>query len=125
MGEKPNFGSKLEGIENVTFDLSESALKARICKTIVENGKNDQFVEEIETKSSFPWQPNAKNRGSLGESDRRAHILPNNVGSLGNSRDNQQKWGHWVTAALKTGGLWSLKSASPLIGVPQGFFPRN
>ena len=27
---------------------------------IVENGKNDQFVDKIETKSSFMWQPNAK-----------------------------------------------------------------
>ena len=57
--------------ENVTFDLSVSALKAGICNNnkIIENGKNDQFVDEIETKSSFLWQPNAKNRRSLGESD--------------------------------------------------------
>ena len=34
-----------------------------------------------------------KNRGSLGEGDRRAHILPKNVGSLGDNRDNQQKYG--------------------------------
>ena len=39
------------------------------------------------------WQPNAKNRGSLGESDRRAHISPKNVASFGDSRDNQQKYG--------------------------------
>ena len=60
--------------ENVTFDLSVSALNAGIWKKIVKNGKNDQFVYEIETKSSFLWQPSAKNMGSLGESDRRAHI---------------------------------------------------
>ena len=34
-----------------------------------------------------------KNGGSLGESDRRAHISPKKWGSLGNSRDNQQKCG--------------------------------
>ena len=69
-------------------------------KKIVENGKNDQFVDEIETKSSFLWQPNAKkkkkkkkNKGSLGESDRRAHISQKNVGSLGDNRGNQQNMG--------------------------------
>ena len=56
--------------ENVTFDLSVSTFKTGIWKKKnVENGKNDQFVHEIETKSSFLWQPNAKYRGSLGESD--------------------------------------------------------
>ena len=70
MGEKPNLGSKLGALgENITFDLSVSALKAEIWKKIVENGKIDKFVDEIETKSSFLWQPNAKNRRSLGESD--------------------------------------------------------
>ena len=70
LGEKPNFGSKLGALgENVTFDLSVNALKAGIWKKIVKNGKNDQFVDEIETKSSFLWQLNAKNRGSLGERD--------------------------------------------------------
>ena len=34
-----------------------------------------------------------KNRGSLGESHLRAHISPKHVGSLGDSRDNQQKYG--------------------------------
>ena len=43
---------------------------------MVENGKNDQFVDESETKSNFLWQPNAKNSGSLGD-----------------SIDNQQKYG--------------------------------
>ena len=50
---------------------------AGIWKKIVENGKYDQYVDEIEIKSSFLWQPNAKkkkkkkkkNRRSLGESD--------------------------------------------------------
>ena len=56
-GEKPNFGSKLGGIGwECYFDLSVSALKAGIWRgKIVENGKNDQFVDEIETKSSFLW----------------------------------------------------------------------
>ena len=31
--------------------------------------------------------------GSLGESDSKAHISQKNVGSLGDSRDNQQKYG--------------------------------
>ena len=34
-------------------------------KKIVENGNNDQFVDEIETKSSFLWQPNTKKIGGL------------------------------------------------------------
>ena len=55
--------------ENVSFDLLVNALKAGILKKIVENGQKNQFVNEIETKSSFLLQPNAKNRGSLGESD--------------------------------------------------------
>ena len=38
-------------------------------KKIIESGKNDQFVDEIETKSSFLWQLNAKNKGSLSEGD--------------------------------------------------------
>ena len=48
---------------------------------------------DIETKSSFLWQLNAKHTGSSGESYRKAHISPKNVGSLGDSRDNQQKYG--------------------------------
>ena len=62
--EKPNLGLKLGALgENVTFDLSVSALKAGIWKKIVENGKNDQFNDEIETQSTFLWQPNAKKSG--------------------------------------------------------------
>ena len=45
------------------------ALGRNLEKKNVENGKYDQFVDDIETKSSFLWQPNAKNRESLGESD--------------------------------------------------------
>ena len=117
LGEKPNFGSKLGGIGwECYFDLSVSALKAGIWrkKKVVENGKDGQFVDEMEPKSSFLWQPNAKHRRSLGESDRRAHISP-------------KMWGLWVTAETiskkfgviigwqqhKIGGLWSLTSASP------------
>ena len=104
IGWEAKFWFKIRGIlgENVTFDFSVSSSKAGIEKNIVENGKNDQFVDEIETKSSFLWQPNTKNRGFfLGESDQRAHISPKNVGSLDDSRDNQQKYGvigwqqHW------------------------------
>ena len=93
LGEKPNFGSKLGGIgwECYFWSFSEH-FKSRNLQKIVENGKNYQFVNVIETKSSFLWQLKAKNRGSLGESDRRAHS-PKNVGSLGDSRDNQQKCG--------------------------------
>ena len=46
--------------KNVTYDLSVSALKAGIWGKKVENGKNDQFVDETETNSSFLYQPNAK-----------------------------------------------------------------
>ena len=82
--------------ENVTFDLSVSALKAGICKKIVENGKNDQFVNEIETKSSFLWQPNAKTGGLWVT----AETISKNMGSLGDS-------------SAENRGLWSLTSASP------------
>ena len=85
--------------ENVTFDLSVSTLKAGIStKKVVENGKNDQFVDEIKTKSRprFLWQPNAK------------------IGVLWVTAETISKiWGHWVTAALKIGGLWSLTSTLP------------
>ena len=53
---------------------------------------------KLKRKVGSLWQPNAKNRGSLGESDRRAHISPKmgglwvttetisqNMGSLGDS----------------------------------------
>ena len=77
------------------------ALKSRnLKKKIVENGKNDHFVDEIETKSSFLWQPNAKNRGSLGVSDRRAHISP------------KKKWGLWVTAETISKNMGSLGDRS-------------
>ena len=71
LGEKPNFGSKFGGIgwECYVWSFSERFKSRNLKKKIVENGKNDQFVDEIETKSSFLWQLNAKNKGSLGESD--------------------------------------------------------
>ena len=77
LSEKPNLGSnKLGGIgwECYIWSFSEHFKSRNLHKRtnkqkIVQNGKNDQFVKEIETKSSFMWQPNAKNKGSLGESD--------------------------------------------------------
>ena len=100
LGEKPNFGSKLGGIgwECYFWSFSERFKSRNLKKkNSSKMAKNDQFVDEIETKSSFLWQPNAKNRRSLG---RRAYISPKNVGSLGDSIDNQQKygvigWQHW------------------------------
>ena len=74
--------------ENVTFDLSVSALKQEFEKKIVENGKNDQFVDEIETKSSFLWQPNAKIGGLYVRA-----IKEPTFHQMGDSRDNQQKYG--------------------------------
>ena len=43
---------------------------------------NDQFVDEIETKSSFLWQANAKNRGLWVAA---AETISKNMGSLGDS----------------------------------------
>ena len=90
------------------------ALKARICKKIVEYVKNYQFVDEIETKGSFLWQPNAK----IAIEEPTFH--KKNVGSSGDSRDNQQKiWGHWVTTALKIGGsLEPYIRVTSIMGVP-------
>ena len=105
----PNFGSKLGGIgwECYFWSFSERfksrnlTTKKKKKKKIVENGKNDQFVDEIETKSSFLWQPNAKkNRGSSGESDRKAHI------SL------KKMWGLWVTAETISKNMGSLGDSS-------------
>ena len=48
---------------------------------------------KLKQKVASPDSRMQKNRGSLSESDRRAHISPKNVGSLGDSRDNQQKYG--------------------------------
>ena len=64
--------------ENVTFDLSVSALKAGICKKIVENGKNDLSYGGL-------W-----------------------VRGIEEPTFHQKMWGLWVAAALKIGGLWSL-----------------
>ena len=73
---------------------------ANLKKKIVENGKNDQFVDEIETKSSFLWQPNVKkNRESLSESDQRAHISP-------------KMWCFWVTAETISKNMGSLGDSS-------------
>ena len=66
LGEKPNFGSKLRNIgwECYFWSFSEHFKSRNLQKKIIANGKNDQFVNEIQTKSSFLWQLNAKNRGS-------------------------------------------------------------
>ena len=83
LGEKPNFGSKLGGIGKECYFWSFSErFKSR----------------NLQKKSSKMAKMICRMGGSLGESDRRAHISPNNVGSLGDSRDNQQIYGHWVTA---------------------------
>ena len=113
-GEKPNFGSKLGGIGwECYFKSFRERFKSRnLQKQIVKTGKNDQFVDEIETKSSFLWQPNAKIGGLW-------------VRAIKKLTFHQNMLGLWVTAetiskdmgslgdnitALKIGGLWT---ASP------------
>ena len=45
LGEKPNFGSKLGALsENVTFDLSVSALKAEICPPPKKSSKMAKMI---------------------------------------------------------------------------------
>ena len=77
LGEKPNFGSKLGGIgwECYLWSFSE------------------RFKIRNLQKSSKMAKVICRIGGSLGESDRRVPISPKNVGSLGDSRDNQQKYG--------------------------------
>ena len=83
LGEKPNFGSKLGGIrwECYSWSFSEH-FKSRNLQKVVENGKNDLSY-----------------RGSLGESDRRAHISP-------------KMWGLWVTAKTINKNMGSLGDSS-------------
>ena len=77
-----------------------SALKAGIWrKKIVENGKNDQFNDEIETKSSFLWQPNAKNRWFW-------------VRAIKEPTFHQKVWGLWVTAETISKNKGSLSDSS-------------
>ena len=80
--------------ENVMYDLSVSALKAGIWKkkswkwqkwSICRWNWNKQTVASCASQMQ-------KNTGSLGESDRRAHFSPKNVGSLGDSSSVQIKW---------------------------------
>ena len=85
--------------ENVTFDLSVSALKAGIWEKIVENGKNNQFNDEIETKSSFLWQPNAKNMWSW-------------VRAIKEPTFHQKVWDLWVTAETISKNKGSLGDSS-------------
>ena len=101
LGKKPNFGSKLGALgENVTCDLSVSALKAGICKKkIFENGKNDQFIDEIETKSSFLTQANAKNRGLW-------------MRAIEEPTFHQKMWVLWVTAETISKNMGSLGDSS-------------
>ena len=79
--------------ENGTFDLSVSALKGGIWKK-----KSSKMAKMINLSMKLKQKvascgSQMQKIGSLGESNRRAHISPKNVGSLGDSRDNQQKNG--------------------------------
>ena len=62
LGDKSKFGSKIGDIgwQCYFWSFSERFKSRNLKKKVMENGKNDQFVDEIETKSSFLWQPNAK-----------------------------------------------------------------
>ena len=98
LGEKQNFGSKLggNGWEWYLWSFSES-FKSRICThKIVEYGKNDQFVDEFETKSSFLWQPNAKIGGLW-------------VKAIQEPTFHQKMWGLWVRAETKKTALYLTK----------------
>ena len=79
--------------ENVTFDLSVSALKVGICKKSSKMAKMINLSMKLKQKVASCGGRIKKNTRSLGESDERALISPKNVGSLGDSRDNQQKYG--------------------------------
>ena len=119
LGEKPNFGPKVGGIgwECYFWSFSEHFKSRNLKKKIIENGKNDQFVDEIETKSSFLWQPNAKKKKKkkLGDLWVRAIEEPTFHQKMWvfGWQQRQSLWGHWVTTAVKIWGLWSLTSASP------------
>ena len=80
LGEKSNFGSKLGSIgwewECYFWSFSERFKNRNLQNKIVENGKNYQFVDEIETKSNFLWLPNAKNRGVFGWERFKSPISP-------------------------------------------------
>ena len=80
LGEKPNFGSKLGGIGWECYFWSFS----------------EHFKSRNLQKKSSKWQKWFVVKGVFGESDRRLTKSPHftkNVGSLGDSRDNQQKYG--------------------------------
>ena len=56
-GEKPNLGSKLGGIgwDSYYWFFNERFKSRNLKKKVVKNGKNNQFVDESETKGSFLW----------------------------------------------------------------------
>ena len=89
LSEKPNFGSKLGSIwwKFYFWSFSEHYRSRNLKKKIVENGKNDQFWDEIETKRSFLWQPNAKKIGGLW-----VRVIKEPCTC------HQNMWGLWVTA---------------------------
>ena len=94
--------------------FSECFKSKNLQKKIVENGKNYQFVDEIETKSSFLWQLNEKIGGLWVRAIKEPTFYSQKCGVSGwQQRQSAKIWGHWVTAALKIGGLLSLTSASP------------
>ena len=100
LGEKPNFGSKLGGIgwECYFWSFSESFKSRNLQKKL----SNDQVVDEIETKSSFLWQPNVK-KGVFGwERSKSPHF----------TKKKKKMWGLWVTAETISKIMGSLGDSS-------------
>ena len=106
LGEKSNFGLKLGGIgwECYFWSFSEG-FKSR---NLQKKKKNCRKWQKWPICRWFECK-----EGIFGWERLKSPHFTKNVGSLGDSRDNQQNMGSLVTAALKIGGLWSLTSASP------------
>ena len=104
--------------ENVTSDLSVStlkALKAGICnsKKSLKMAKIINLSLKLKQKVASYGSRIKKNKGSLGESAIREPTFYQKCGVFGwQQRQSAKIWGHWVTAALKIGGLLSLTSTS-------------
>ena len=97
IGWEAKFWFKIRGhwVKMLLWSFSER-FKIRNLQKIIENGKNDQFVDKIETKSSFLWKPNAKKIGGLW------------VRAIEEPIFHQKMWGLWVTRETISKNMGSL-----------------
>ena len=101
LGEKPNFSSKLGDIgwECYFWSFSERFKNRKLKKKSPKMAKMVNLSMKFKQKVASCGSQIKKNRGPLGESDRRAHISPKTLGL-------------WVTAETISKNMGSLGDSS-------------